>query len=107
MQDFSRAMKEVRRTLNQVFLFEVLLNGLLVFLAIYFLLLLINLSPSWALAPTVIYVIATAYLRLNANKPRIVEGKHAALREKLRTAADKMGRESPLVDELESDVLKE
>lgn len=107
MQDFSRAMREVARTLNQLFLFEVLLNGLVVFLAVYLVLLFINLSPSWAFVPAAIFVAATAYLRLRANKAMIVEGRHAALREKLRTAADYMGRENPLVEELESDVLRE
>ena len=107
MQDFNRAMKEVKRTLNQVFLFEVTLNGLLVFLSCYLVLLLLNLSASWAFFPAIAYAIVTAYLRLNLNKARIVEGKHAALREKLRTATDYMGKENPLVEELEGDVLRE
>jgi hypothetical protein len=107
MQDFTRAMKEVRRTLNQIFLFEVLLNGLLVFLIFYLLFLMVNFRPSFALFPALVYFIVAAYLRLNVNKARVVEGKHAALREKLRTAADYMGKENPLVEELEGDVLRE
>ena len=107
MQDFGRAMREVKRTLNQIFLFEVLLNGLLLFLVVYFLLLLINLSPSWAFFPALIYIPVAAYLRLNVNKARVVEGRHSALREKLRTAADYMGRENSMVEELEGEVLRE
>jgi hypothetical protein len=107
MQDFKFAMREVKRTLNQVFLFEIFLNGLLIFLTIYLVLLLFNLPASFAFFPAGVYAIVTAYLRFNLNKARIVEGKHSALREKLRTAADYIGRENPLVEELESDVLRE
>ncbi len=107
MQDFGRAMREVKYTLNQVFLFEVAMNSLLVFLTSYLLLLLFGLPASTAFFPAIIYGVVAAYLRLNTNKARIVESKHSALREKLRTAADYMGRENPLVEELELDVLRE
>jgi hypothetical protein len=107
MQDFKGAMREVKFTLNQVFLFEVAMNGLLIFLTSYLLLLLFGLPSSFAFFPAIVYGAVSAYLRLNSNKARIVESKHAALREKLRTAADYMGRENPLVEELELDVLRE
>lgn len=107
MRDFTRAMGEVKRTLNQIFLFEVLLNGLLIFLLGYLILIFVSLSPFWAIIPAAIYVIITAYRSLTSNKARVVEGKHAALREKLRTAADYMGRENPVVEELEGEVLRE
>lgn len=107
MQDFKSAMREVKFTLNQVFLFEVAMNGLIIFLTSYLLLLLFALPASIAFFPAIIYGVVAAYLRLNTNKARIVESKHAALREKLRTAADYMGRENPLLEELELDVLRE
>ncbi len=107
MQDFGRAMREVKRTLNQIFFFEVLLSSLLVFLGIYLLLLLLNLSAALAFFPAGVYFFVAAYLRFSTNKARVVEGKHSALREKLRTAADYMGRENPMVEELEGDVLRE
>ena len=107
MQDFGRAMREVRRTLNQIFLFEVMLNGLLIYLSFYLVLLLLSLSSIYAWIPAIIYVLIAAYSRLTSNKARIVEGKHFALREKLRTAADNMGKSNSMVEELEGDVLRE
>lgn len=107
MQDFNRAMREVKTTLNKVFLFEVSLNTLLIFLTCYLLLLMVNASPLLSFFPALIYLMVASYLRLSSNKARIVESKHSALREKLRTAADYMGKENPLVEELEGDVLRE
>jgi hypothetical protein len=107
MQDFKSAMREVKSTLNQVFLFEVAMNGLIIFLSAYLLLLLFALPASLAFFPAFIYGVVAAYLRLNTNKARIVESKHIALKEKLRTAADYMGRDNPLLEELELDVLRE
>ncbi len=107
MQDFGKAMREVKYTLNQVFLFDVSMNGLLMFLTSYLLLLLFALPTLFAFFPACIYIVVAAYLRINTDKARIVESKHSALREKLRTAADYMGKENPLVEELELDVLRE
>src|SRR3989338_271941 len=44
---------------------------------------------------------------MQKNKARIVEGKYDILKEKLRTAADNINAENPIVDELQSEVIQE
>ncbi len=107
MKDFIRVIKEINRTLNFFIVFESILNATIFFLVVYFLLSLVNLFPILALIPTIIYFI----MRWNANskrdKRKIVESKYEPLKEKLRTAADNVREENPVVNELEMEVIQD
>lgn len=106
-RNFIKALREVRTTLNQIFLFQTMVDTLLVFLAIYLLLVLFHLPPVYAFFPGVIYLAVKGYLALSTNKPRLVEQRHASLNEKLRTAADNVGEDNPILQELETEVMQE
>jgi len=105
MENFIKVIKEINRTLNFFMVFESILNATIFFLVVYFLLSLVNLFPISAIIPAIIYFV----MRLNANskrdKRKIVESKYEPLKEKLRTAADNLREENPVVNELEEEVV--
>ena len=107
MKQFASVVKEINRTLNEIVFFENIVNTTLIFLLFYFLLLIFNITPLYSLVPSLFYLIVFSYLRFKASKPLIVEGKYAPLREKLRTAADNIEMQNPVIEELEYEVTKE
>ncbi|MBI2650203.1 hypothetical protein HYX04_02715, partial [Candidatus Woesearchaeota archaeon] len=88
MKEFSQVVKEINRTLNEIILFENIVNTTLVFLVFYLILSIIGFKPLWALVPALAYLGFYSYMSFRSYKPGIVESKYAPLREKLRTAAD-------------------
>ena len=107
MKQFQNVVKEINRTLTQLMIFENIVNTTLVFLLFYLVLSVIDFSPLYALLPAIIYIGYYSYLSFKSSKPLIVESKYAPLREKLRTAADNVGLENPIVEELEYEVTSE
>ena len=107
MKQFPSVVKEINRTLNELILFENLVNTTLVFLVFYLVFSIFDFSPLFALMPALIYLGYYSYRSFKSSKPMIVESKYAPLREKLRTAADNIGMESPIVEELEYEVTSE
>lgn len=107
MKNFSNVVKEINRTLNQIIFFENMVNTTLVFLAFYLLLSLFNVKPLFALIPSLGYLCYYSYFSFKSSKPILVESKYAPLREKLRTAADNVGMESPIAEELAYEVTSE
>ena len=107
MKNFANLINEVNRTLNEIFLFETLIHTILLFLVVYLFLSLFNLYPISALVPAAIYFVLSAYSKFRKNKIRIVEGKYSPLNEKLRTAADNINLENPVVDELQSEIMQD
>ena len=107
MKLFINAIKEINRTLEFLIIFESILNAVIFFLAVYFLLSLVNLYPILAIIPTLVYVGIRLYVNSKSDKRLIVESKYAPLKEKLRTAADNMDKDNPVVDELEEDVMSD
>ena len=107
MKQFSQVVKEINRTLNQLTLFENIVNTTLIFLVFYWVLSLFDISPLYAAIPSLAYLSYYAYLALTSSKPLIVESKYAPLREKLRTAADNVGMDNPIAEELEYEVTTE
>ena len=105
MKNFIKVIKEIDRTLNEIFLFETLVHTILLFLIIYLFLSLINLYPVSALAPAIVYFLVSGYARMKKSKVRIVESKYEPLKEKLRTAADNLNLENPVVDELQNEIM--
>lgn len=107
MKQFPNVLKEINRTLNEIILFENIVNTTLVFLVFYLILSLLDFHPMYALLPALGYLVYYSYLSFKSYKPTIVESKYAPLREKLRTAADNIGVSNPIVEELEYEVTSE
>lgn len=107
MKQFANVIKEINRTLNELILFENIVNTTIVFLAFYLILSTIDFNPLLALMPAVIYLGFYSYISFKSYKPLIVESKYAPLREKLRTAADNINKDNPIVEELEYEVTTE
>ena len=107
MKNFINAIKEINSTLNFLIVFEAILNTVIFFLVVYFLLSLVNLFPIIAAVPAVIYFIMRMKIDSKKDKRKIVESKYAPLKEKLRTAADNINEENPVVNELEEEVMKD
>lgn len=107
MKQFSSVVKEINRTLNELILFENIVNTTLVFLIFYLVLSILDFHPLYALVPALLYLGFYSYISLKSYKPLIIESKYAPLREKLRTAADNIGMDSPIAEELEYEVTSE
>ena len=107
MKQFGSVVREINKTLNQIIMFENLVNTTLVFLAFYLVLSVLDFMPMFALIPAAAYLGFYTYISFSASKPLIVESKYAPLREKLRTAADNVGLDNPVADELEYEVTRE
>ncbi len=105
MKKFINVVKEINKTLNFFVIFETILNATIFFLAVYFLLSLVNLFPILALIPAAIYFGMRFYKKSKKDKRKIVESKYEPLKEKLRTAADNVNEENPVINELEEEVM--
>ncbi len=105
MKSFIKVIKEINKTLNFLFIFETILNAVIFFLVVYFLMSLVNLFPILALIPAIIYFAMRLYANSKRDKRKIVESKYEPLREKLRTAADNVNEENIVVNELEEEVI--
>lgn len=107
MKDFIKVIKEINRTIDFFMFFESFLNAAIFFLAVYFVLSLVNLYPISALIPAMIYFILRMYAHSKDDKRKIVESKYEPLKEKLRTAADNVKEDNPVVNELEEEVVRD
>jgi len=107
MKNFVKVIKEINRTLNFLIIFETILNAAIFFLIFYLLLSLINLYPILALIPATIYFFARLYVNSKIDKRLAVEKKYAPLKEKLRTAADNLDMDNPVINELQDEVVRD
>jgi len=71
----------------------------------------IPIEPLWAALPSVLYLAYTTYSdisrKMNNNKLILVEKSYPNLNEKLRTVADNLFLENPVVDELQEEVVSD
>ncbi len=107
MKQFKIVLLEINKTLNELMLFENIINTALIFLAFYLFLSFFKISFVFSLIPAIAYLAIFTYIRLKMPKSRIVEDKYAPLKEKLRTAADNVEKENIIIDELEYEVTRE
>ena len=107
MKQFKDVVTEINKTLNQIILFENIVNTTLIFLVSYLVLSVLDFHPLFALVPAALYLGFYTHLAFKSSKPLIVESKYAPLREKLRTAADNVNMSNPIVEELEYEVTSE
>ncbi len=105
MKNFNKVLKEINFTFNNIILFNSFLNAFLIFLVIYISLSLFNFYQTYALVPAILYFIIFSYKGIRKKHLRDVEKKYSLLNERLRTAADNIKMENPVVDELKSDIM--
>mgnify|MGYP001603150462 FL=1 len=72
MKPFQNVVREINKTLNQLILFENIVNTTLVFLAFYLILSVIDFHPLFALVPALIYLGFYSYMGSKSSKPLII-----------------------------------
>src|SRR3989338_5672991 len=107
MKQFTGVVKEINRTLNEIILFQNIVNATLIFLTFYLVFSIFDVSGMYAFIPSIVYLIIFSIIKMRTSKAFLVESKYAPLREKLRTAADNLDMTSPILEELEYDVTRE
>ncbi|MBU4492852.1 MAG: hypothetical protein KKA61_00615 [Nanoarchaeota archaeon] len=107
MKKFNKVLKEINFTFSNIILFNGFLNAFLIFLVLYIPLSLFNFYQIYSLVPAVLYFIIFSYKGIRKKHLRDVEKKYHLLNERLRTAADNIKIENPVVDELKSDIIRD
>jgi hypothetical protein len=108
MEKFINVIKQIEYTIDNVFIFNTLLNSVILFLLLVLILGLFNVNPLYSLIPTLIYLAIELYIKLaKVDKKKEVEKKYDTLNEKLRTAADNVKVENPVVEELQREVVED
>jgi len=107
MKQFRNVANEIKYTVAQVIIIPSLLNGIMLFLILYFILAVLDLYPIYAAVPAVLYTAFLVWKELRLDKFKLVEKYYPELSEKLRTAADYADVDDTLVDELHADVIKQ
>jgi len=107
MKSLVYAIREINFSLDKIFMFNVALNSVIVFLASYILLSLFSISRFLAFVPAAAYLIVAASERVKENKIVDVEKKYSGLREKLRTAADNVYVDNSVNRALKAEVLND
>jgi len=105
MKDFIKVIREINYTLDGIFIFNVVLDSIVLFLFSYLALSLFKVKPTLAFYPTAAYFIISLVFNLRKNKASIVEQSYKSLREKLRTAADNLKMSNPVVEELHEEIV--
>ncbi|TKJ17861.1 hypothetical protein CEE44_05060 [Candidatus Woesearchaeota archaeon B3_Woes] len=101
---FSKLIKEIKTLFDNIIIFNSLLMFIILFLAGFIILMILNLNKLFALVIPFIYLIITLFIKLKENQYLKVEKKFPNLNEKIRTAADNLYVENPVVDELRHEV---
>ncbi|MBI2574454.1 hypothetical protein HYV82_01060 [Candidatus Woesearchaeota archaeon] len=107
MKILATALKELRAGLNKALIFTVMLDALIVFLAAYLVLSIFNIPAILAFSITMAYLIVETAKRASISKIRKVEEYYPRLNERLRTSAEYINAENPVVNELHQEVLTE
>ncbi len=115
MKNFKRKLTNLYKTLDGIFIFRNVLSTLIVFLVFYIVFMTANffipINQLWAIVPAGLYFAYTYYFdinkKMNNHKLSIVEKRYPEMNEKLRTAADNLYLENPVVEELQEEVTKD
>ncbi|MBI4450780.1 hypothetical protein HY642_02280, partial [Candidatus Woesearchaeota archaeon] len=105
MKPIAAALKELKRTLVTTAVLSSYMDSVVVFLIVYLVMTLVNLPWYYALAPFLIYLGMHTATNLRAINYGDVESKVPSLRESLRTSADHIGTDNPVVAALHDEVL--
>ena len=103
---FAEALKELKSSLLKVYMFEELLNAILVFLVAYLISSLFRLGLLLPAISGLAYLAFAIYRELRFRPDKAVESRYKELREKLSTAAEYANVESRVANELKAEVLQ-
>ncbi len=107
IKPFFKLLREINVTFGNLIIFSNILTAFLIFLIGYLLLSLIKFYPIIAVIPALTYFIADSYLRIRKKHYKEVENAYPELNEKLRTAADNLYKENPIVAELQKEIIQD
>lgn len=107
IKPFFKLLKEINVTFGNIILFSNVLFAIIIFLGVYLLLALIKFYPIIAVIPAICFLIIDSYIRIRKKHYREVEKAYPELNEKLRTAADNLYMENPIVNELQREVIND
>ncbi len=103
---FAEALKEIKTSLLKVFLFEEILNAILVFLVAYLISSLLNFGLILPLIFSLVWLGTAFYKKLHIRHVKAVEANYKELQEKLSTAAEYATVDNRVANELKSEVLR-
>ncbi len=106
MDDFKKALREIQTVRVVAQLFDVIIEGILVFLVVYLFLSLINLYREFTIVPVLFYIIYRAWKVVITKDFKAVEREHPELKERLRTAADTLHYDNIIVAKLRLSIIK-
>lgn len=107
MKIIENALAEVRKLLILSKVFKSVIDSLIVFLAFFLLFIFIKISWYYAIIPFILHLFIYGRKNLRSIRYSQVEKLVPELNEKLRTAADYVGRDNEVVDALDAEVLKD
>lgn len=107
MKNFKRVINDISLTLTDIFLFDLVLDGIIVFLVCYFILAIINFHPLLAAGPSILFMIFAGIKKFRQNKLDLVERKYPHLKEKLKTSADYMNVDNDVIKQLQDEVVED
>lgn len=107
MKNFKKVLNDVNLTLTDLFLFDLVLNTIIIFLAAYFVLSLFSFYPLGAAVPAVFYLLVAGVKKFRRNKLALVESKYPHLQEKLKTSADYINEDNEVIRTLQDEVTRE
>ncbi|MBI5389247.1 hypothetical protein HZB01_02600 [Candidatus Woesearchaeota archaeon] len=100
-----KILKEIRHTFTGLILFEQLLNAILAFLLVYFVLFMFGIPPLYGAIPAAaIYFILNFTRRVRGIDVDIIEKKYPQLNERLRTVRDSLDQNNFIVEKLRDEV---
>lgn len=105
MRNIKAALKELRKSLLFLSLFNCFIDSLVFFLIAVFVLLFFPISWQWSLLPSGLFLTIHSWRKIKAVKLRDVEEKVPVLYEQIRTAADNLDKDNIMVHSLNQDVI--
>ena len=105
MKKFISVLKEVNGTISRILLADRFVDTVLIFLASFLVLFFIKFYPGMVIVPALVYLGISFHTEIRRRKWKMVEDKYSPLNEKLRTAADNVNMENPVVERLQEEVV--
>ena len=101
---FSKLIREIKLMFSNIIIFNGLLISLMLFLASYMILMLMDLNVKYSFVLSFVYLLLYLFLKLREDKYKKIESIHSNLDEKIRTAVDNIYVENPVVDDLRNEI---
>lgn len=107
MKDFIRMLRELKTSIEAIWIFGILINAGLIFMGTFLILSVFTFLSLYSIVPAVVYVVVALYVKLKHPSLKEVEDRYYTLRERLRTASQYRKESNPIVDELKREVMRE